>query len=167
MSVPMDNGSRRGRPLKLTPEIQTLIINATRVGAYAHVAAQAAGIAPATFFRWMSEEMLQHPDPEVVAMFDTFQTEVRKAQGAARMLAEKKVREDNPLAWLRFGPGREAPGNPGWTSMSKVELTGKDGLPLGTSAPVGFDPSKLSDEDLDQLERLLSKAQPDEPASGS
>ncbi len=42
----------------------------------------------------------------------------------------------------------------------KTALTGPDGGPLQTQAIPFFDPAKLSDEELDDFERLLEKSQP-------
>jgi hypothetical protein len=89
-----------------------------------------------------------------------FYREVTRARARARFAAETEVKKENPLAWLRYGPGRERPGEEGWTDSNKVELTGKDGAPLPGSALV-IDTGKLSDKELDELERLLAKAQPD------
>ncbi|XTZ13841.1 hypothetical protein ACQSSU_20305 [Micromonospora echinospora] len=43
------------RVSKLTPEVTTRIINAVRLGNYLDVAANAAGVHPATVYRWLQE----------------------------------------------------------------------------------------------------------------
>ena len=43
-----------GQPSKLTSEIHELIVGLVRTGNYPEFAAQAAGIHPATYYRWMS-----------------------------------------------------------------------------------------------------------------
>jgi len=49
-------------------------------------------------------------------LFVEFLHGVRVAHARARLRAEGSVFEDNPLAWLRFGPGRDqGPEAPGWT----------------------------------------------------
>ena len=48
-------------------------------------------------------------------IYSDFHEEVRQARAQSRVAAEAEVRRDNPLAWLRFGPGRQRPGEPGWT----------------------------------------------------
>jgi hypothetical protein len=45
--------SKSGRPLKLTPAIQTRIVQSVRNGNYPETAARIAGIPSTTFYRWM------------------------------------------------------------------------------------------------------------------
>src|SRR5690554_1282364 len=44
---------RIGRPSKLTPEVKKRLIDAIKAGNYIEPACRFAGIAPATFYRWM------------------------------------------------------------------------------------------------------------------
>lgn len=44
-----------GRPSKLTPDVADRIIKAVRLGNYLETAAQAAGVHPATVYRWLQE----------------------------------------------------------------------------------------------------------------
>lgn len=46
---------KRGRPNKLTPEIQAKICDAIRAGAYVETAAALAGISKDTFYRWLKK----------------------------------------------------------------------------------------------------------------
>ena len=45
------------RPTKLTPEVHHTIVEYIRAGAYDYVAAQAAGLDPSTFRRWLQQEL--------------------------------------------------------------------------------------------------------------
>lgn len=111
-----------GRPTKLTPELQAQIVKDIGDGAYDWIAAQAAGIAPSTFWRWMQlGEKGNHT-------YSEFCKEVKQARAKARVKAEAKVFKSNPFAWLRYGPGRDRPGEPGWTDS--VELNGSEERPL-------------------------------------
>ena len=139
----------RGRKLKLTAEVEATVCSFVRAGAFAHVAAGAAGIGTSTFFHWMADERPR---------YRKFRHEVEKAQAEARVSAEVVVKKMNPVAWLRLGPGRDKDGSPGWTETAKVELTGKDGAPLIPEQKQ--DLSKLSGEELAQLEALLAKTTP-------
>jgi len=114
-----------GRTTKLTPETQATIVSYIRAGAYDWVAAQAAGIDPLTFRRWMARG--QRPGPENEP-YRTFRTEVQHARAQARLAAEVEVRKTDAFKWLRYGPGRERPGEPGWTEST--ELTGPEAGPL-------------------------------------
>jgi hypothetical protein len=113
-----------GRKSKLTPETQATIVARIRDGAYDYIAAQAGGIDPDTFYRWLSAgEHGREP-------YRTFREMVRQARAEARAAAEIAVRQVNPLAWLRYGPGRERPGEPGWTDTAKHVISGEDGGPV-------------------------------------
>jgi hypothetical protein len=108
-----------GRPrgtsrLELEPEVTQRILNAIRDGAYDWVAAESAGIGVSTFFHWIQrgaeDETAGRSSP-----YRNFRNAVRRVQAEARGETEVKVREKDPLAWLMKGPGRDRPGEPGWT----------------------------------------------------
>lgn len=104
-----------GRRTKLNAKSQATIVAAIRAGAWDYVAAQAAGVDKATFWRWMGDERKLYSD---------FRKQVEEAHAQARITAEIEVRRDSPLAWLRMGPGRARKDAPGWTEG--VEVTGAD-----------------------------------------
>ncbi|MCG3177535.1 MAG: hypothetical protein MOGMAGMI_02509 [Candidatus Omnitrophica bacterium] len=91
-----------------------------RQGAFDWVAAQAAGIAPTTFREWMARGEGRDPERPPTNEYAAFAAQVRQARAAARSKAEITVRQDNPLAWLRYGPGRDKPNEPGWTESAQV-----------------------------------------------
>lgn len=129
--------SAPGRPSKLTTETQTVIVEATSRGCYAHVVARAAGISPSTFHAWMKAgedeerriEQGEAPDPAAAALLE-FSEAVNRARAVARGYAESRVWETNPEAWLMKGPGRDKPHAEGWASAVKHEHTGADGGPM-------------------------------------
>jgi hypothetical protein len=106
-----------GRPLKLIedPEIEQRLLSYIRAGGYDWVSAEAAGISYRTFRRWM-----QQGSEDDAAALDTvfcqFWHKVRHAHAEARLAREVAVAQDEPLNWLMKGPGRERPGEPGWTN---------------------------------------------------
>jgi hypothetical protein len=112
-----------GRHTKLTPDVQQRILSYIRGGAFEWVAAEAAGIGKSTFYRW-----LQEGEAADSGSYHDFWLEVRKARAQSRVAAEAEVRRDNPLAWLRYGPGRQRPDEPGWTESH--EIAGPDAGPL-------------------------------------
>lgn len=114
-----------GRRTKLTPEVHNFIVQYIRGGAFDYVAAQAVGIDPGTFRRWMNRGEKRTDEP-----FRTFCTEVQQARAEARVAAENRVFKDAPFNWLRYGPGRERPGEPGWTDSRQIEHSGPGGEPL-------------------------------------
>ena len=113
--------SRPGRKCALTAQVEATICSYIRAGAFAWVAAQAAGIGRSTFTAWMADERPR---------FRAFQAKVEEAKAQARLAAETEVRKTDALAWLRLGPGRDKAGEPGWTESAKVEHSGPNGSPL-------------------------------------
>lgn len=108
-----------GRPSLLTPERHKAIVAAIRAGSYDWVAAQANGVNPATFIFWMRRGEREKRRP-----YFQFFEDVRVARAQARLSAEIEVRKDQPFNWLRFGPGRERPGEEGWTETKEVKHSG-------------------------------------------
>ena len=114
-----------GRRTKLTPEVHNLITQYIRDGAFDYVAAQAAGIGYRTFRRWMKSGESRSDSP-----YRQFWQDIEEARAQARVAAENKVFADAPFNWLRYGPGRERPGKPGWTDSRQIEYSGPGGEPL-------------------------------------
>jgi hypothetical protein len=105
-----------GRKTLLTLEVEARIVDAIRQGAFDHVAAAAVGINPSTFYDWLKRgEAGDEP-------FAEFSKKVMEARAAARQDAENRVHQKEPFNWLRYGPGRERPGEPGWTSETTVNV---------------------------------------------
>jgi hypothetical protein len=117
--------AKRGRKPRLNDALIGKIVSYIRAGAYDWVAAQACGVPSGTFYRW-----LQQGESANAGIYREFREQVLVARAEARTAAEIEVRRDDPKFWLRVGPGRERPGEPGWTEAAKVELSGKDGAPL-------------------------------------
>lgn len=89
-------------------------------------AAQACGIMPGTFRGWIRRGLMPG-DPD--ARYAAFAIAVKHACSVARAAAERIVYEENPLAWLRMGPGGATLADAeGWTEQSVTKLTGPDGV---------------------------------------
>jgi len=114
-----------------------------RGGAFPYVAAAAEGIPSSTFFRWM---LL---GKEGKKPYLGFWEKVTKAHSQKRVAVEVQVAKENPLAWLRLGPGRSRPGEPGWTD--DAELPGMDGMESNTD---GF----TDEERADRVTHILNRA---------
>src|SRR5262249_29770853 len=99
----------------LNRAVEDKVVDATKNGCYAWVAAERAGISCRTFFRWMKQGEDDDAAGNLRSPFRRFWLRVREAHATARFFAEGTVLRNRPLEWLRYGPGRERPGEPGWT----------------------------------------------------
>jgi hypothetical protein len=109
--------TKRPRAITLTAELQTQICAFVRAGGYPHVAAEAAGVPRAVFEDWMHRGATTTTGAR---KFRHFRAAVLQALAQARLAAEIKAFQDEPLAWLKSGPGKETADNrPGWSSAVK------------------------------------------------
>lgn len=112
-----------GRRRLLDRALIRTISETVRKGAFLHVAAEAAGVSRRTLFGWLERgreldregEDGRDLDERELLLVELLHA-VSVAHAEARLKAEAKVLKANPLAWLRFGPGRDrGPEDPGWT----------------------------------------------------
>jgi hypothetical protein len=101
---------RRGRRSKLTPEVQSALIAALERGCFDRTACAAAGIAPSTLYLWLAKGRQRADGP-----YHALLRAVTQARAKVRAEAEARVFAENPLVWLRCGPGRTRKGSPGWS----------------------------------------------------
>ncbi len=102
--------NKGGRPAKLTEEAQKAIVEAIGSGSFDYIAAEAAGITARSFRNWM-----ERGEQATSGKYHDFYLAVMQARAQARKSAESRVWATDPFKWLRFGPGREKAGRPGWT----------------------------------------------------
>ena len=102
------------RKTRLTREVIDAIVHRIGNGSFPYVAAQSVGIPKSTFYAWMQK------GENGRGVYRELWDKVRTAAAEARTDAEARVFEDNPFAWLRYGPGRERPDEPGWTESPKT-----------------------------------------------
>mgnify|MGYP001591172472 CR=1 FL=1 len=133
----------------MTEEAIVQICAATRAGAYAHVAAQAAGIGYSTYMTWMrhGENPEENPD------YAIFRERVLTARAQARMAAEIIVKREDPLQWLKH-VARDRPGDQGWTTVERIESTS---LVASVTMDTAMALRALSEEELDAYERTTEK----------
>ena len=93
---------RRGRPSRLEPTTEAIILEALRGGCTKADAANVAGIGPATLYRWLADRR-----PE----FREFRDAVTRAQACARGTAVSSLLKGRStrgtIAWLRLYGGPE------------------------------------------------------------
>src|SRR4051794_32607508 len=113
--------------IRLTPGLQSLIVQFIRAGGYDWVAAEAAGVPQRLFERWLrlGERTRRRP-------YQAFYHEVFKAPAEARLTAELGALKQDPRFWLRHGPGREQPDRPGWTNAARPGLLSRGTDPFAS-----------------------------------
>lgn len=124
------------RPTKLTPELHRQIVEWVRAGTFETRAARAAGIDPSTLQRWKARGKRE------TGIHRDFLHDLEQASAQACVVADMRIYQSDPLAWSRLGPGRERPGEPGWTATVRHEVTG----PEGSAIPIAL------------IDRIISQA---------
>ena len=145
------------RPTKLTPEVKDRILQAVRAGNYAEAASRSAGIAPSTFYRW-----LDRGSSEEHGIYRDFRDAIQRAEAEAEVHAVALVRRAMNADWRAALSYLERRHPARWRRHHSTELTGKDGGPIRTERVSEVDLSKLSDEELNLLEEMMSRATPDD-----
>jgi transposase len=74
------NKQGKGRPIKLTPEIQDRIVQAVKAGNYIETASAYAGIAKSTLYEWLKKGTEEEKGP-----FYEFSNAIKKALAEAEM----------------------------------------------------------------------------------
>jgi hypothetical protein len=107
----------------LTAEVQRNICAFITAGTFEHVAAEAAGIPRETYEDWLR---LGNPTGRLRPgkrsqwkphkLYTPFWYAVLKAKAHARLKAEMAALAEDPVAWLKSGPGKDKPNDPGWSS---------------------------------------------------
>jgi hypothetical protein len=98
-----------------TELVELKIVGTIRHGAFPFIAAEAAGIPREVFADWMRRGSAKRAS----ARFRRFRDQVREAIAMARLAAETYALKNDPLAWLKYGPGKETTDIPGWSNASK------------------------------------------------
>jgi hypothetical protein len=94
-----------------------------RAGAYPLEAAEAAGVPAAVFRRWLARSGHRRRGPQA-----QLGPAVCEALATARVFVEAGVFKEDPLAWLKHGPGKETPDRPGWSAPARARSP-HDGRP--------------------------------------
>lgn len=137
-----------GRPTKLNDQTHEAIVTAVRNGNYVETAAQAAGIDPATFYRWM-ERGEADIENDVASPFREFCEAVEKAKAESEKidldLIAKAAGEGN---WQAAAWRLERRFKDKWGRNDKMKIE--------HAGSIGRDVEVLTDEQLDQLEAKLT-----------
>jgi hypothetical protein len=137
------------RRTKLNPEVQEQIVAAIRAGSFPEPAARAAGIAPATYYRWMrlgrEEDSGLHRD---------FLEAVRRAEGEAEVHAIAVIRKQMPGDWRAALAYLERRHSERWGRRAAEERAGR----RTHARRGGIDLRKLTDQELAELRRIHEEA---------
>lgn len=134
--------SGRGRPCLLSPEVMRSIAENVSMGAYFNVAVRAAGIAIRTAQTWRKKgdeflNLIEAGRQDEISIDDfkyvQFAQAIMQAEGVARLKAEQIVYAGDPRFWLRVGPGRDKPDDPGWSERVEHSGPGGKGIPFTMS----------------------------------
>jgi hypothetical protein len=112
------------------PKAAEQLLQYVRLGAYAHIAAPAAGVPRPLFERWVA----RGEKPRAREPYRSFVRQLRTMEALARAKAETAALTKDPKFWLTHGPGRETAETQGWTGEPRpVPMMGEALVP-GTPA---------------------------------
>jgi hypothetical protein len=129
------------------------IVAAIHHGAYPFVAAEAVGIPREVFAEWMRRGSFKHAAPR----FRRFRDQVREAIATARLAAEMQTFKDDPLFWLKYGPGKETAEIPGWSNAVKPPA-GDEPAPEATPSEIRLGLLAALTPELNRLPAVLRAA---------
>lgn len=123
----MSKSKKTGRPTKLTPDVQDRIIQALQAGNYQDVACRFAGIAPATFYRWME----QGEDPDADPIYGEFREAVERAKSVAEVRSVAIIQQAAQNGtWQAAAWYLERSAAKRWGRQERVEHSGPEGGPI-------------------------------------
>lgn len=148
-----------GRPSKLTPTRHAEIVRKIATGAYAHIAAQASGVHPATYYQWMGRGRDAERTEDGTALHDDdrpyveFHDAVKEAEAKAETVAIGRIQQAaNGGTWQAAAWYLERKYADRWGRKDQLrqEISGPDGGKIeieAEAAVMGF-----LDERHDRLE---------------
>ena len=153
-----------GRPTKLTPDVQDLIVDGINAGLTFGLTCARAGVNPATFYRW-----LEKGETAKSGVYSEFCDTVSRAKADSALRLVSQITLQAPTDWraAAFLLERRFPDDYG----KRSEITGKDGGPVKVEAKTQhvFQPTpELWDEVLREraeYERLRDGDTDEETAS--
>ena len=158
-----------GRPTKLTPKIQEEILQVIRSGNYIETACAYTGINKSTFYLWLKrgarekDRVANNPRAKIrknEKKYVDFSNAVEKALAHAEIrdvaiIGKAAEKEWQAAAWRLE---RKFPDRWGRKDKYSLEHSGKDGGPIETSHTEELDLSSLTDKELEQLEKIITKS---------
>jgi hypothetical protein len=124
--------ARRGRPdgsVKLTPEIEQVILQCLVAGMADFIAAEFAGIDERTFRDWVCRGEGRHPTRSCTPQLRSFARAVMRAKAQGRGAREIDVAQRSPQFWLTH-MARSKPGREGWTEPIEDPTASQMAVPI-------------------------------------
>lgn len=162
----------KGRPSKLTMELQEEVVKHLRTGNYIETVSALVGISKNTFYDWLKRgaREIQRVEQNSRARirkdeqkYVDFSDAVKKAMAHAEVRDVTLIAKAGDKNWQAsaWRLERKHPDKWGRKERQTIEHMGKDGGAIETKNTL--DLSALSDKELAQLERLISKgSEPDD-----
>lgn len=121
---------RGGRPTKLTPKVQRVIVEMIRAGNYYEVACQLAGVSYGTFRRWM----LEGEQPDGRPAYRKFREAVIEAECECEARLVLQWQQAVPHDWRAARGFLERRHPDRWGRKDRHELSGPGGGPIDVRA---------------------------------
>lgn len=145
---------RRGRPTKLTPELQKEIVKWIRAGCYVETVCSASGIARNTYKAWLRKGAKAKS-----GKFRDFLTAVKKAVAESENLAVGTIRTASKDRWQAAAWILERKHPERWARADRYAPPRQEGPAVSVSKVVeALRLADLEENDLATIEAILSKA---------
>ncbi|MDQ0417907.1 transposase [Croceifilum oryzae] len=140
---------KKGRPEKLTDEIQQKIVDSLRMGNYIETAASYSGISKTTLYDWLKKGAREETGKYMV-----FSNAVQVAMAEAEMRDVAVIAQASKDNWQAAAWRLERKYPNRWGRKTQHEISGKDGKPIEIA------PRELL---ADKLEQLAKKREEEKP----
>lgn len=143
--------------MTLNEALITRICRTIARGNYVETALALAGVPKSTFFSWMKAGT-QQPEENPLQAKLLEAVERAQAEAEARDVKRLDLAAEDDWRAVAWRLERRFPRK--WGHLERMELTGMGGGPVETTQTARLDLTKLSNEELELMEKLLTKAKP-------
>jgi hypothetical protein len=145
-----------GRKSKLNAELIEEASGLIKAGNFAVVVCQYLHISQAAYYEWLARGQ-DDLDNNIKSIYVEFMESIKSAEAEAEIRNVSIIQSAAITTWQAAAWHLERKHPDRWgMHKSQIELTGKDGGPID----IGMDLSKLTDEEVNTVERILAKTIP-------